>query len=63
MMKACLEYLHADLWGPSQMPTYGGNMYFLSIVDDFTRKVWMFLLKTKDQTLKRFKTWKTLVEN
>ena len=50
LAKVCLEYVRADLWGPSQMPTLGGNKYFLSIVDDFTSKVWVFLLKTKDQT-------------
>lgn len=63
LAKVCLEYLHIDLWGPSQVPSHGGNGYFLSIVDDFTRKGWVFLLKTKDLTLERFKTWKALVEN
>ena len=63
LAKACLEYLHADLWGRSPVPTHGGNKYFLSIVDDFTRKVWVFLLKSKDQTLEKFKTWKTMVES
>ena len=48
LAKVCLDYVHADLWGPSQVPTHGGNKYFLSIVDDFTRKVWVFLLKSKD---------------
>ena len=62
-MKVCIEYLHADLWRPSQTPTLGGNRYFLSIVDDFTRKVWVFPLRTKDQILEKFKTWKALVEN
>ncbi|KAK6153634.1 hypothetical protein DH2020_013273 [Rehmannia glutinosa] len=42
-----LEYLHADVWGPSSEPTQGGNKYFLSIIDDFSRKVWVFLMKNK----------------
>ena len=63
LAKACLEYLHADLWGPSQVPSHGGNRYFLSIIDDFSRKVWVFLMKSKDQTLGKFISWKTLVEN
>ncbi|GAB2276096.1 hypothetical protein Dimus_039170 [Dionaea muscipula] len=37
--------------------------YFLSLIDDFSRKVWVFLLKTKDETLDRFKEWKTITEN
>ena len=62
-MKACLDYIHADLWGPAKEATFGGNRYFLSIIDDFSRKVWVYLLKSKDQILESFKTWKTLVEN
>ena len=63
LVKACLDYIHADLWGPAKEATFGGNRYFLSIIDDFSRKVWVYLLKSKDQTLESFKTWKTLVEN
>ena len=54
-VKACLEYTHADLWGPAKVNTFGGNMYFLSIIDDFSRKVWVYLLMSKDQTLECFK--------
>ena len=38
-------------------------MYFLSIVDDYSRRVWTYLLKTKDEALAKFKEWKTLEEN
>ncbi|XP_024026147.1 uncharacterized protein LOC112092973 [Morus notabilis] len=36
--KAPLEYVHSDLWGPETTATHGGNLYFLSIVDDYSRK-------------------------
>ena len=58
-----LEYVHSDLWGPAKVPTHGGNNYFLSLIDDFSRKVWIYLLKSKDQAFESFKTWKKLVEN
>ena len=45
--KKPLEYIHSDLWGASRTPTQGGNLYFLSIVDDYSRKVWVYLLKNK----------------
>lgn len=35
---------------------------FLSIVDYFSRRVWVYLLKSKDETYSRFNEWKTLVE-
>ena len=60
--KGVLEYVHADLWGPSKVNTSGGSRFFLSIVDDFSRKTWVYLLKYKSETLAAFKNWKILVE-
>ena len=58
-----LDYIHADLWGPARCPSHSGARYFLSIVDDYSRKLWVFIQKTKDETFENFKGWKTLVEN
>lgn len=59
-----LGYLHADLWGsPNVTPSLSGMQYFLSIIDDKTRKVWLMFLKTKDETFVKFCEWKELVEN
>ena len=58
-----LEYLHADLWGPEKVKTFGGSAYFLSIIDDHSRKVWVHLLKHKNDAFKAFKNWKNLTEN
>nr|GEW25470.1 copia protein [Tanacetum cinerariifolium] len=33
----CLELLHMDLLGPSVVRSYGGNLYILVIVDDYSR--------------------------
>ena len=52
-----LEYIHSDLWGPASNPTSGGNRYFLSIIDDFFRRVWVILLKDKSETFKSFRNW------
>ncbi|TXG54059.1 hypothetical protein EZV62_019315 [Acer yangbiense] len=37
--KQILEYVHSDLWGPLKVPTHGGNIYFLSLIDDHSRKL------------------------
>lgn len=57
-----LEYVHSDLWGPSRTPTLGGARYFMTIIDDLPRKVWIYLLKTKDEAFNVFKNWKITVE-
>ncbi|KAL2533054.1 Retrovirus-related Pol polyprotein from transposon TNT 1-94 [Abeliophyllum distichum] len=58
-----LAYIHADMWGPENHLTHGGNKYFLSLVDDDSRKAWIFLLKTKDEAFRNFRSWVALVEN
>lgn len=61
--KAPLDYIHSDLQGLEWIATHGGNTYFLSIVNDFTSKVWIYLLKNKNDALTKFKQWKILIEN
>ncbi|XP_075086222.1 uncharacterized protein LOC142168944 [Nicotiana tabacum] len=35
------------LWDPYRVTTFDGNKYFLTIVDDYSRMTWVFLLKQK----------------
>ena len=35
----------------------------MSIVDDYSRKLWIFILKNKSDAFASFKRWKTLIEN
>ncbi|WP_420914574.1 integrase catalytic domain-containing protein [Candidatus Phytoplasma australasiaticum] len=41
------ELVHYDTWGPYQIPTHSGYRYFLTIVDDYTRYTWTYLMKNK----------------
>ncbi|KAH9754233.1 hypothetical protein KPL71_015385 [Citrus sinensis] len=51
-----------DMWGPAQIESLGGACYFLSMIDDFSRMVWVYPIRSKDQAFDRFKAWKTLIE-
>lgn len=42
-----LDYVHSDLWGPSRVESHSGGRYFMSIIDDHSRKLWIYILKTK----------------
>ncbi|KAG5555708.1 hypothetical protein RHGRI_006375 [Rhododendron griersonianum] len=44
------DLIHCDIWGPHRVPTHTGAHYFLTIVDDFTRFTWIFLMKFKSET-------------
>lgn len=59
-----LRYVHADLWGsPNVHMSISRKQYFLSIIDDYTRKVWIYFLATKDEVFNKFCEWRNLVEN
>lgn len=60
--KGTLDYIHADLWEPTQTVSLGRARYFLSLIDDFSRMVWVYVLKSKEDVFEQFKTWKKIVE-
>lgn len=44
-----LDYVHSNLWGSPLIQFLGGCKYiFLSLVDDYTRRVWTFTVKNKE---------------
>ncbi|GJY59135.1 RNA-directed DNA polymerase, eukaryota [Tanacetum coccineum] len=47
----------------AQVESLGGKRYFLSIVDDYSRRVWVYILMFKHEAFGKFKEWKQLVEN
>lgn len=61
--KGKLDYIHSDLWGsPNVPPSLSNSQYFLSFTDDWSRKVCVYFLKTKDEAFDRFVEWKKMVE-
>lgn len=38
---APLDYAYSNLWGPYGTETVGGGRYFMSILDDHSRKLWV----------------------
>jgi hypothetical protein len=43
--KAPLELVHTNLCGSMQTYSLIGNVYFMTFIDDFSRKTWVYLLK------------------
>lgn len=44
------ELIHCDIWGPFSVQSINGSRYFVTIVDDFSRYTWVYLLHSKSQT-------------
>ncbi|CAL9009565.1 unnamed protein product, partial [Prunus brigantina] len=60
--KGILDYVLTDVWGPSKNASWGGSHYFVSFVDDFSRRIWVYTMKRKDEVLKIFLKWKKMIE-
>jgi len=40
----------------------GGSWYYVTFINDFSRKVWVYFLKNKSDVSQTFKKWKAMVE-
>ena len=54
--KGILDYIHSDIWGPAPTASYGGSSYFVSFIDEFSRKVWVYMMKKKSDVFYNFQT-------
>lgn len=61
--KEILELIHTDLNGPHKTTGYGGEKYFLTFIDDYSKCTRIFCIKNKSETLNCFKEFINLVEN
>ena len=50
-----LELVYTDLWGPSPVASLGGSRYYITFIDDLSRKVWVYFLKNKSDVFETFK--------
>ena len=57
-----LELVHTDLWGPSPVASLGGFWYYITFIDDCSRKKRIYFLKNKYEVFNTFKIWKVKVE-
>ena len=57
-----LELVHSDVCGPMKTTSIGRSRYFLTFIDDFSRKIWVYMLKCKSEVFGRFEPWRALVE-
>ena len=47
LAQSFFELIHVDIWDPYSIPSFEGHRFFLTVVDDFSRFTWIYLLKTK----------------
>ena len=55
--------MHTNVWGLAQVSSLGGSHYYVTFIDETTRKVWVYFLRHKFDVFQTFKNYKCLVEN
>jgi transposase InsO family protein len=58
-----LELIHSNVCGQVPLSSISGYVYYVSFIDDYSRKTWVYFLKSKDEVLSKFKEFKALREN
>ena len=61
--KGILDIVHSDVCGPMTATSLSGYVYYVSFIDDYSRKTWIYFLKGKNEVFSKFKEFKALVEN
>ena len=57
-----LQLVHADLCGPITPTISSHKRYLFYLIDDFSRKAWIYFLAEKSEAFSMFRTFKILVE-
>ena len=48
------DYVHTDVWGRTKTASIGGNHYFVTFIDDYSRQCWVYTMKYKEKVLELF---------
>jgi transposase InsO family protein len=57
-----LDLVHTDVCGLMTRNSLSGCEYYLTFIDDYSRKTWIYFLKAKSEVFARFQEFKALVE-
>ena len=60
---APLELVHTDVCGPFRVQGSSGALYFMTVVDDFSRLIWIRFMPDKKEVFSLFRAYKTWAEN
>lgn len=58
-----LEIVHSDICGPMSTESLSGIKFFITFIDDYSHKNFIYFLKHKGETIKAFKNFRAHAEN
>ena len=42
-----LDLIHLDVFGPIDVPSIGRSVYYVSFIDDFSRRTWVYFIRSQ----------------
>jgi len=60
--KSPFDLVHFDIWGPFGTTFVHGHKYFLTILDDCTRHIWIVVMNNKSEVSQKVKSFISMVE-
>jgi hypothetical protein len=61
--KGILDLIHPDVSGSMSVASLQGSSYYVTFINNFSRKTWIFFMKAKDEVFSRFREFRAQVEN
>lgn len=44
-MQGILDYVYSNIWGPTKILSQGCKYWFVTFVDDYSHRVWVYTMK------------------
>lgn len=57
-----LDLVQTNLYGPTNVRSVQGDRYFMLLIDDYSRMMWVVFLKEKLEAFEKFKILEAKVE-
>ena len=57
-----LDVIHSYVWRPTKTSSLARSSYYVTFIDDYSRKVWIYFMKVKNELFEHFKRFKNHVE-
>jgi hypothetical protein len=61
--KEIIDLIHSYVCSSMPVKSLRDSLYYVIFIDDYSRKTWLYLLKTKDEVFIKFQEFKAEIEN
>lgn len=58
-----LQLIHTDTYDIDSTPSRGKKKYFITFINNYARYYYVYLINSKDEVIKIFRQYKTIVKN